>query len=151
MVFRGSHMGLSLRGGHALLDLLALAPYPVRQTILGAAYVLVPRRLPGLLPLMAVTLRDLPRIAEALIPDPEDALEQPDGLCGLAGHIDVAELLAGYRRGMFVMNHTGPMKWWAPQNRMVLFFDRARVEKTARRLLRNRKFRITFDTAFGEV
>src|SRR5262249_12859310 len=73
------------------------------------------------------------------------------GLCGLAGHIDVAELLAGYRRGMFVMNHTGPMKWWAPQNRMVLFFDRARVEKTARRLLRNRKFRITFDTAFGEV
>jgi leucyl/phenylalanyl-tRNA--protein transferase len=34
---------------------------------------------------------------------------------------------------------------------MVLFFDQARVEKSARRLLNQHRFRISFDTAFAEV
>jgi leucyl/phenylalanyl-tRNA--protein transferase len=34
---------------------------------------------------------------------------------------------------------------------MVLFFDQARVEKTVRRLLRNGKFRVTFDRAYVDV
>jgi leucyl/phenylalanyl-tRNA--protein transferase len=142
---------VSFRHEHALLDLFAKAPYPLRQLVLGSAYLLVPRRLPGLLPLAAVTLRDLPRIARPLIPDPLQALDHPDGLCGLAGRIGVRELLEGYARGMFVMSHTGPLKWWAPRHRMVLFFDQARVEKTTRRLLRGDRFRVTFDQAFAEV
>jgi leucyl/phenylalanyl-tRNA--protein transferase len=112
---------------------------------------MVPRRLPGLLPLAAVTLRDLPSIGRPLVPDPAQALDQPDGLCGLAGRIGVSELLAGYRRGLFVMSHTGPLKWWAPRHRMVLFFDRAHVEKSIRRPLRAKRFRITFDCAFTDV
>ena len=126
-------------------------PISLRQNILGAAYLLVPRRLPGLLPLTAVTLRDLPHIRRALLPDPQDALNDPDGLCGLAGRIAVPDLLIGYGRGMFVMSHIGPLKWWAPRHRMVLFFDQARIEKTTRRLLRTKRFRITFDRAFAEV
>jgi leucyl/phenylalanyl-tRNA--protein transferase len=144
-------LATSFRHGHSLLDLLAKAPYPVRQGVLGSAYLLLPRRLPGLLPLAAVTLRDLPRIGGPLIPDPARALDHPDGLCGLTGDIAVPDLVAGYRRGMFVMNHTGPLKWWAPRHRMVLFFDRARVEKTVRRLLRSKRFEVTFDRAFAEV
>jgi leucyl/phenylalanyl-tRNA--protein transferase len=142
---------VSLRAGHALLDWVAKAPYPVRQFVLGSAFMLVPRRLPGLLPLAAVTLRDLPRIGRPLIPDPAQALDHPDGLCGLTGRIGVPELLAGYARGMYIMSHSGPLKWWAPRHRMVLFFDQARVEKTTRRLLRARKFRVTFDRAFADV
>jgi leucyl/phenylalanyl-tRNA---protein transferase len=142
---------MSLRRGQALIDLLAKAPHPVRQYILGTAYLLVPRRLPGLLPLMTTTVRDLPRIGRALLPDWRDALANPDGLCGLTGRIGVAELLAGYSQGMFVMSHFGPLKWWAPRYRMALFFDQARVEKTARRLLRSKKFQITFDRAFADV
>ncbi len=144
-------MAVLFRSEHALLEWVAKAPNPVSQLVLGAAYALVPRRLPGLLPLTAVTLRDLPRIGRALVPDPTHALDHPDGLCGLAGRIGVAELLDGYGRGMFVMSHTGPLKWWAPRHRMTLFFDQARVEKTTRRLLRSKKFRVTFDQAFAEV
>ena len=134
-----------------LANLVAKAPLSVRQTLVGAAYVLVPRRLPGLLPMAAVTLRDLPRIGRPLVPDPAQALDNPDGLCGLAGRIGVSDLLEGYRRGMFALSHTGPLKWWASRHRMVLFFDQARVEKTVRRLLRGQKFKITFDQAFAEV
>ena len=144
-------MAASLGGGRTLADWVAKAPLSVRQTLVGAAYVLVPRRLPGLLPMAAVTLRDLPYIGRPLVPDPSKALDQPDGLCGLAGRIGVPDLLEGYRRGMFTLSHTGPLKWWASRHRMVLFFDHARVEKTIRRLLRGQKFRITFDQAFVEV
>lgn len=130
---------------------LSRVPLPVRQAILGTAYRLVPRRLPGLLPMIGVTLRDLPRLGRPLLPDPAEALSEPDGLCGLAGGIGVAELLEGYRRGMFVMSHVGPLSWWASSLRTVLFFDRARVDKTTRRLLRNGRFRVTFDRAFSDV
>lgn len=125
-------------------------PYPVRQALLGTAYCLVPRRLPGLLPLLGATMRDLLN-PHADLPDSKQALAQPDGLCGIARLRDTAALLEGYRRGMFVMSHIGPLKWWAPQHRMVLFFDQARVEKTVRRLLRNGRFRFTFDRAFADV
>jgi leucyl/phenylalanyl-tRNA--protein transferase len=134
----------------ALTASVAKWPYPVRQALLGTAYCLVPRRLPGLLPLIGTTMRDV-LAPPAALPDPERALAQPDGLCGIARVRDTAELIEGYRRGMFVMSHIGPLKWWAPQYRMVLFFDQARVEKTIRRLLRNGKFRVTFDCAFADV
>jgi leucyl/phenylalanyl-tRNA--protein transferase len=141
----------ALRSGEPLIRLLAGMPYPLRQHALAAAYSMVPRRLPNLLPSLAVVLRDLPRTGRALLPDPARAMARPDGLCGLAGRLDVPALLEGYRRGMFVMSHTGPLKWWAPRHRMVLFFDEARVEKGTRRLLRNGRFTFTADAAFAEV
>ena len=144
-------MAITSSFGQTLLGVVARAPYPIRQNILGTAYMLIARRRPSIIPLLARTLADLPRLGQALLPRPEDALELPDGLCGLAGRIGVAELLEGYADGMFVLSHIGPLKWWAPQNRMTLFFDQARVEKTVRRLLRNRRFRISFDTAFETV
>jgi leucyl/phenylalanyl-tRNA--protein transferase len=134
----------------ALAASVANWPYPMRQALLGTAYCLVPRRLPGLLPLIRVTMRDVLAPSTAL-PDPKYALSQPDGLCGLARARDTTDLIEGYRHGMFVMSHIGPLKWWAPRHRMVLFFDQARVEKTIRRLLRNGRFRVTFDRAFADV
>ncbi len=132
-------------------SVLMRAPFPVRQTILGAAYRLVPGRLPGLLPMLGATLRDLPSVGRPLVPDPANALAGPAGLCGLAGRIGVGELLEGYRRGMFVMSHVGPLAWWSSSYRTVLFFDQAKIDKTTRRLLRNGRFRITFDRAFADV
>lgn len=139
----------ALRG--SLMRWIARAPYPARQWLLGAAYCVVPRRAGGLMPLIARSLTDLPRARRASAPDPQTALDNPDGFCGLTGPIGVEELMAGYRRGLFIMHHVGPLKWWAPRFRMALFFERARVEKTVRRLLRNQRFTITFDRAFAEV
>jgi leucyl/phenylalanyl-tRNA--protein transferase len=144
-------LAASQRHGQSFVDLIARAPYSIRQSVLGSAYRLAPRRLPGLLPLAAVTVRDLPHLGRPLVPDPALALDHPDGLCGLAGRIGVPELLLGYQRGMFVMSHTGPLKWWAPRHRMVLFFERAHVEKTTRRLLRGKRFEVSFDRAFIDV
>ena len=134
-----------------LLGLLAASPFPVRQHILGIAYLMVGRRRSSILPLLAKAITDLPRLTFPLVPDPTNATANPDGFCGLTGAIDVAELLQGYSLGMFVLNHIGPLKWWAPRHRMVLFFENTRIEKTVRRLLRNQRFTVTFDKAFNEV
>ena len=134
-----------------LLGLLAASPFPVRQHILGTAYLMVGRRRSSILPMLIKSIIDLPRLKRPLVPDPANAMANPDGFCGLTGPIDVAELLQGYSRGMFVLNHIGPLKWWAPRHRMVLFFENARLEKTVRRLLRNQRFTVTFDKAFDEV
>ncbi len=142
---------MSLTHTRAILDTLARAPYPIRQYVMGMAYLMMPRRLPGVLPLIATSLRDLPRIRQALLPSPQNALDNPDGLCGLTGDIKVDDLMFGYSRGLFVMSHLGPLKWWAPRHRMVLFFDQARIEKTVRRLLRGKRFAVTFDQAFSDV
>lgn len=134
-----------------LLGVLAATPFPVRQYILGIAYLMVGRRRSSILPLFSKSLPDLINLKRPLVPNPVNATANPDGFCGLTGAIDVAELLQGYCRGMFVLNHIGPLKWWAPKHRMVLFFENARVEKSARRLLRNKRFTITFDKAFEAV
>jgi len=144
-------MAISAGPRNRFLEIFSCAPYQVRQVMLGLGYSLVPRRIPNILPLAALFVRDLPRSFGPLLPHIHQARRRPDGLCGLAGRLDVAALLAGYRRGLFVMSHIGPLKWWAPRQRMVLFFDRARVEKNTRRLLRNRHFQVTFDQAFGDV
>ena len=144
-------MAMTLGSEPRLAQLLRGTPYPVRQALLGTAYLLVPRRLPNLVPLALLTLRGLPTLRRPSLPDLARVLDRPDGLCGFAGPIGVAELLEGYRCGAFVMSHIGPLKWWAPRHRMVLFFDQARIEKGTRRLLRNGKYRVTMDAAFDAV
>ena len=142
---------LTSRFKEKLLGLLTASPFPVRQYSLGMGYLMVSRRRSSIVPLLTKSIVDIPKLMRPLLPDPANATVNPDGFCGLAGTIGVAELLQGYGRGLFVMNHIGPLKWWAPRNRMVLFFENTRLEKTIRRLLRNQRFAVTFDKAFDAV
>lgn len=134
-----------------VVNFTAWMPDHLRQAILGTAVTQMPGRLSNLGGLLYVTVRDLLKCGSPLVPNPDCALESPDGLCGLAGRLDLNGLIAGYRSGMFVFNHIGPLKRWSPRQRMVLFFDRARLEKSTRRALHKRRFRFTFDHAFHDV
>ena len=80
------------------------------------------------------------------------ALEDPDGLLCAGGDLSPARLLAAYRRGIFPWYAEGqPILWWSPDPRMVLLPAELRVSRSLRKSLRNRGFRITFDTAFDAV
>jgi leucyl/phenylalanyl-tRNA---protein transferase len=83
--------------------------------------------------------------------EPEEALAAPDGLVDIGGPMTPERLMAAYRRAIFPWCHAGPVKWWAPSRRAVLFLEESRIEKNLRRLLRQGKYRVTFDTAFREV
>ena len=70
-----------------------------------------------------------------MLPDPETALRNPDGLAGICTDLSVPVLLEAYAKGLFPLAHVGPQKWWAPAERMVSFPDEVHIAKNVRRLL----------------
>jgi leucyl/phenylalanyl-tRNA---protein transferase len=122
----------------------------LRRNALGLAWALKPDRASGFLPGLARVAGDA-LFGRRALPDPQAALAQPEGLCGLARDLEPETLLAAYRRSLFPFAHVGPYKWWSPAERNVLFFDEFHMQKLVRRLMRNKGFTVTFDRAFDEV
>lgn len=94
---------------------------------------------------MAVFLLD----ESNLFPPVADA--EPDGLLAVGGDLSQARILAAYRAGIFPWYEEGPILWWSPDPRFVLFPDELKVSKSMRPILRNGKFRFTVNKAFPEV
>ncbi len=121
--------------------------------VLGTAWSLKPPRLwgvPATLWMVATHYAGLREIGEG-VPDPDSALDHPDGLVGICEDISVDSLMAGYRAGLYPFSHIGPHKWWAPGMRMVLRIQDFHMEKNLRRKLRKKHFKVTFDRAFKDV
>jgi leucyl/phenylalanyl-tRNA--protein transferase len=124
----------------------------LRRYVLGAAYALKPQRI-ALLPRLTLLT-----IAHFLAPEAErDRLpEQPvyysrRGLVGISNDLSLKALIANYSRGFFPVCHIGPMKWWSPEERAVIDPADTHVGKNLRRLLKQKKFTVTFDRAFEQV
>lgn len=94
---------------------------------------------------MAVFLLD----ESNLFPPVSDA--EPDGLLAVGGDLSQTRLLAAYRAGIFPWYEEGPILWWSPDPRFVLFPEELKVSKSMRPILRNGKFRFTVNKAFPEV
>ena len=85
-------------------------------------------------------------------PPVTSALTDPDGLLCVGGDLCPERLLAAYRRGIFPWySEDQPILWWSPDPRMVLFPDELKVSRSLGKTLRNRGFRVTFDTCFDTV
>lgn len=86
------------------------------------------------------------------LPDPADALREPNGLLAAGGSLEPDWLLAGYRRGIFPWFESGqPILWWSPDPRTVLKPDELRVSRSLRRRINRNEFRVTADTDFAGV
>jgi leucyl/phenylalanyl-tRNA--protein transferase len=117
---------------------------------LGTAYAVRPKRIAGLPGLAVISLRELLG-GHRDLPDPEQALASPEGLCGVARDLTVPTLVAAYRRGLYPFCHYGPMKWWAPRERAVLDPAQTHIGKNLRRRLRKNDFTLSFDQKFEDV
>lgn len=73
----------------------------------------------GCLRAVELMIRDASIRASGL-PDPDRALNSPDGLCGVADDLSVATVMDAYERGLFPSSHLGPMKWWSPRTRAIV-------------------------------
>jgi leucyl/phenylalanyl-tRNA--protein transferase len=86
------------------------------------------------------------------LPDPRDALVEPNGLLAAGGSLEPEWLLASYARGIFPWYENGqPILWWSPDPRMVLVPQELVVSRSLGKTLRNAKFELTADTAFSDV
>ncbi|WP_165250423.1 leucyl/phenylalanyl-tRNA--protein transferase [Paludisphaera soli] len=83
---------------------------------------------------------------------PPPHLAEPEGLLAIGGDLSADRLIAAYRRGVFPWYEPGgPILWWSPDPRLVLFPAELRVSRRLRRTLRSGRFEIRRDTAFARV
>lgn len=97
---------------------------------------------------MEITWLD-PSASNALFPDVESALQNPEGLLAAGGDLSISRLLSAYRSGIFPWYEDGQsILWWSPNPRGVLFTNKLRVSTSLRKTLRKHKWTVTFDGDF---
>jgi len=85
-----------------------------------------------------------------VFPSPE--LADPDGLLAIGGDLSPERLILAYKNGIFPWFSEGdPICWYAPKERCVIFPERIVVSKSMSRLIKENKFKVTYDQAFQEV
>jgi len=91
-----------------------------------------------------------PNASHIVFPDPREA--DGDGLLAAGGNLEAQTLLTAYRAGIFPWYEVdGPILWWSPDPRMVLFPANFHCSRRLARRMRQSNIRITTDTAFVEV
>ncbi|NNC95092.1 MAG: leucyl/phenylalanyl-tRNA--protein transferase [Chitinophagales bacterium] len=75
-----------------------------------------------------------------------------DGILAIGGDLKTDRLHLAYRSGIFPWyNKDEPIIWHSPDPRFVLFPKNLKVSKSMRKILRDKKFRITYDQSFVQV
>lgn len=83
---------------------------------------------------------------------PHPNLANSDGLLAIGGDLSVDRLLLAYANGIFPWyDEESPILWWSPNPRMVLFPDKLKISNSLKQVIKNEKFRVTFDQDFGAV
>jgi len=117
---------------------------------LGLAWASMPARIRGLPKLFRLCVREF-LARDYALPDPERACDLPPGLAGIVHDLTVPTLLAAYQRGLYPFAHVGPLKWWSPPRRSLLFFEELHIAKRLRRQMRQGQYTVTFDRDFENV
>lgn len=126
------------------------APFDrLERVALGTAWAVQPGRIGSLPALARLWLTDLVAPQRGL-PDPEHTVNAM-GLCGMVHEYSPAVVLDAYQHGLFTFAHFGPLKWFSPVERCVLDLDELHIGKQVRRLLRQGRYRVTFDCDFAGV
>jgi len=87
---------------------------------------------------------------DLIFPDPRRA--NPDGLLAIGGDLSIERLLLAYRLGIFPWYEEGyPILWWSPPQRCVMDPAAFHVSRSLGRILRQKRFTVTFDQAFAAV
>ena len=114
-----------------------------------------PSKLKGILGLKGTAFRAhwFPQDVEPnVFPTLDQALVDPPGLLAIGGKVSADSLISAFRCGVFAYNNAyQPTKWWAPEERMVLFPKEMHIGRTVRRLINNDRFSISFNHSFHEV
>ncbi|HEV2682011.1 MAG TPA: leucyl/phenylalanyl-tRNA--protein transferase [Rhodanobacter sp.] len=85
-------------------------------------------------------------------PDPRHALVEPNGLLAFGGDLSPQRLLAAYSNGIFPWFGEGdPILWWSPDPRCVFRTADLKINRSLRRQLAGKSWRLTVDHAFDDV
>lgn len=83
---------------------------------------------------------------------PNGSLADKDGLIAFGGKITIDFIIEAYSKGIFPWyNNNEPILWWCPNPRTVFFTNEVHISKSMKKLIKNQKYKVTFDTAFEKV
>ncbi|WP_457625947.1 leucyl/phenylalanyl-tRNA--protein transferase [Persephonella sp.] len=87
---------------------------------------------------------------EIWFPDPYSA--PADYPLAVGGDLSVERLIFAYSLGIFPWYSEGePILWWSLDPRMVLFPENLKISRSLKKVLKNKNFRVSFDTEFESV
>ena len=70
----------------------------------------------------------------------------------MGADLSPARLIDAYSQGIFPWYNDGqPVLWWSPDPRMVLKPEEVHISKSMRKVLRDAKFKVTYNTHFLDV
>jgi len=85
-------------------------------------------------------------------PDPNFALDDPDGLLAMGGNLLPTTLLSAYYQGIFPWYSDGdPILWWSPSTRCVLIPSELHISKSLGKQLRKNNYQVSLNKAFEAV
>ena len=83
---------------------------------------------------------------------PNPQLADHQGIVAVGGDLRVERLLLAYRIGIFPWYSDGePIIWWSPDPRFVLFPRDFKLRRSLRKVIRQGRFEVRYDTAFKQV
>ncbi len=83
-------------------------------------------------------------------PNPID-LDDEEGIVGVGGNLSPGMLFSAYYQGIFPWFDEEPILWWSLNPRLILKPDELRVSKSMKKLLKQKKFKVTLDKCFSSV
>jgi leucyl/phenylalanyl-tRNA--protein transferase len=87
-----------------------------------------------------------------VFPPLNKALREPNGLLAAGGDLRPERLIQAYRHGCFPWFQDGqPILWWSPDPRTVLLPSELHISRSLAKVLRQGRYRVTFDQAFADV
>jgi leucyl/phenylalanyl-tRNA--protein transferase len=87
---------------------------------------------------------------ELYFPPVEEA--NSEGILAVGGDLSPERLLLAYKNGIFPwFQGDEPILWWAPPERMVLFFEDLKISKSMRKTIKSNAFNVTFNKDFKSV
>ncbi|GAB3682893.1 leucyl/phenylalanyl-tRNA--protein transferase [Salinisphaera aquimarina] len=93
-----------------------------------------------------------PNTSEGVFPDPELALDEPNGLLAMGGDLSPNRLRRAYSQGIFPWyNPDESILWWCPHPRTVFSTDAVHVSRRLKRTLAKADYAVTLDQDFNGV
>jgi len=87
-----------------------------------------------------------------VFPDPNLALNDPDGLLAIGGCLSPERLNLAYQSGIFPwFNEKEPIMWWSPSERGIIDLNEFHVNRTLKKAARKTQPIVTVNMAFDSV
>jgi len=85
-------------------------------------------------------------------PPLDSALTEPNGLLAIGGDLSTKRLISAYSKAIFPWFNQGePPLWWSPSPRAIIPIDNLRINRTLRKQLNRKLYKVTINKAFEQV